>query len=91
VVFCGLQIFTLLVNKPSNFSLKNVKEVTLYSTVNSLLLWTIFIYDFLHGVYMELQLDLPLLFTSDVSMVSINVHSIQPNDEDVTFVDVNLE
>jgi hypothetical protein len=36
-----------------NILLKNVKEVTLYSMVSSLLLWTIVIYNFLHGVYME--------------------------------------
>ncbi len=34
-------------------------------------------------VYMELQPDLSLLFTGDASMVSIDVHSNQPRDEDV--------
>jgi hypothetical protein len=73
--------FTLLVDKPSNFLLRNVKETTLYPMVNSLLLWTIFIYNFLHGMYMEIQLNVPLLFTNDVSMVSIDVRSGQPGDE----------
>jgi hypothetical protein len=70
-----------LVDKPSNFLLRNVKETTLYSMANSFFLWTIFIYNFLHGMYMEIQLNVPLLFTSDVSMVSIDVHSSQPSDE----------
>jgi hypothetical protein len=49
---CGallLHIFTLLMDKPSNYSLKNVKEAILYSMVSSFILRTIFIYDFLHG------------------------------------------
>jgi hypothetical protein len=40
---------------------------------------------------MELQLDLPLLFIGDASMVLINVHSIQPCDEDVAPSDVEPE
>ncbi len=72
------------------FFLRNVKEVTLYSTMSFFLLWSIFIYNFLHGVYMELQLDLPLLFTSDASMVSIDVCSNQVGDEYVAFADVDL-
>jgi len=87
-VLCGLHNFTLLVDKLLIFSLRNVKEVTLYSMVNSLLLWTIFIYDSLHGVYMELLLDLPLLFIGDVSMVSMDVHFSQPSDEDTMPMDV---
>jgi hypothetical protein len=39
---------------------------------------------------MELQLDLPLLFTSDASMVSIDVCSNQLGDEYVAFADVDL-
>jgi hypothetical protein len=49
VVLCLLQIFTSLVDKPLNFSLKNVKETILYSMVSSFLLQTIFNYDFLYG------------------------------------------
>jgi hypothetical protein len=37
---------------------------------------------------MELQLDLPLLFIGDVSMVSIDVRFSQLRDEDVAFTDV---
>jgi hypothetical protein len=80
-----------LVDKPSNCFLRNVKEVTLYLTASSLFLWSIFIYNFLHGVYMELQLDLPLLFTSDASMVLIDVRSSQPSDEDKKPTNVKLE
>jgi hypothetical protein len=71
------------VDKPSNVLLKTEKEVTLYSMVSSLFLWTIFIYNFLHGMYMEIQLNVPLFFISDVSMVSIDVHSGQLSDENV--------
>jgi hypothetical protein len=69
LVLCGLQIFTLLVDKPLIFSLRNVKKTTLYSMVCSSFLCTIFIYDFLHEVYMELLLDLLLLFVNDASML----------------------
>ncbi len=68
-------------DKPSNVLLKTEKEVTLYSMVSSLFLWTIFIYNFLHGMYMEIQLNVPLFFISGVSMVSIDVHSGQLGDE----------
>jgi hypothetical protein len=88
VLLCGLQSFTLLLDKPLNFFLRNVKEATLYLIVSYFLLWNIFIYNFLHGVYMELQLDLPLLFTGDVSMVSIDVHFSQLGDEDVALTNV---
>jgi len=88
VLLCGLQIFTLLLDKPLNFFLRNVKETTLYLIVNSLLLWNISIYNFLHGVYMELQFDIPLLFIGDVSMVSIDVCFSQLSDEDVVFTNV---
>lgn len=37
---------------------------------------------------MEFQLDLPLVFISNVSMVSIDVCSNQPSDEDMTPMDV---
>jgi hypothetical protein len=37
---------------------------------------------------MELQLDLPLLFIGNVSMVSIDVHFSQLGDEDVALMDV---
>jgi hypothetical protein len=46
---------------------------------------------FLHGVYMELQLDLPLLFISDASMVLIDVRSSQPSDGDTKPANVKLE
>ncbi len=81
MLLCGLQIFTLLVDKPSKFLLRNVKETTLYPMVNSLILWTIFIYNFLHGMYMEIQLNVPLLFISNVSMVSIDVRFGRHSDE----------
>lgn len=42
-------------------------------------------------VYMELQLDLPLLFIGDASMVLIDVRSIQPCDEDAAPLDVELK
>jgi hypothetical protein len=40
---------------------------------------------------MELQFDLPLLFTSDVLKVSIDVHFSQLGDEDMVFMDVEPE
>jgi hypothetical protein len=40
---------------------------------------------------MELQLDLPLVFISNVLMVSIDVHSSQPGDEDMMPMDVKLK
>jgi len=41
--------------------------------MSSFFLWTIFIYVFLHVVYMELLIDLPLLFINDASIVSMDV------------------
>jgi hypothetical protein len=40
---------------------------------------------------MELLFDISLLFTGDASMVSINVRSIQPSDENMALADVNVE
>ncbi len=62
-----------LVDKPSNFSLRNLKKTTLYLIMSSFFLWTIFTYVFLHVVYMELLIDLPLLFINDALIVSMDV------------------
>jgi hypothetical protein len=40
---------------------------------------------------MELLFDISLLFAGDASMVSINVRSIQPSDENMALADVNVE
>jgi hypothetical protein len=42
-------------------------------------------------MYLELQFYLPLLFIGDVSMVSINVFSNQPHDENAVPLDVEQE
>jgi len=74
-----------------NFLIKNLEGAILYSIVSFFFSGLFSFMDFCMEVYMKLQLHLPLLFIGDVSMVSIDVHSRQPRDEDTTPSDVELE